>query len=183
MSIWYATHALDSLRAAERMTEAASSRNWWRFRSYEIRDGFIRPTANSRLETYDVFEGFTASGTSKGGHAKRPERRPYSGLLELDEVSRRRHSLENSEATMCDAILAYSSSYGLLGTGLERTERVVFAPRVEDPECHQISQLGRAVVQRGYQSSGGRWESLSPRVRPTSLAKNGNASGDLTRRR
>ena len=119
------------------MTKAASGRKWWRFRGYEIRDGFIRPTANSRLETYDVFEGFTAGGASKGGHAKRPERRPYSGLLELDEVSRRRVSLENPEATIRDAAVA--------GVPARRADHLVF-PRKPTHLSHSRRATARLSI-------------------------------------
>jgi hypothetical protein len=41
---------------------------------------------------------------------------------------------------------------------------VIFAPRIEDQARHGITGLGRVVVQRGYQRSGGFWEPTPPRI-------------------
>jgi hypothetical protein len=155
------------------MSAVAETQRWWKFSDYEIREGWIRPTKGAQLMAHDAFHDFTPSGPASAP-AKSPTRRPYSALLEIDALARKRSDREGYEARLTGAILDHCAAHGLLGIALDRTERVVFSPRVEDEARHGIPELGRVVVQRGYQRSGGRWELVPPRVGEGSSAPVGS---------
>ena len=50
---------------------------WWKFDSYEIRDGCIRPAANAKLEEYDPWQKFLQSRKTTNGQP------PYQQLIQI----------------------------------------------------------------------------------------------------
>ena len=61
---------------------------WWRFDTYELRDGLIRPASCSSLKAYDLWKAYTvrkAEAEKPGGRSRRVkkhQRRFKSGPLE-----------------------------------------------------------------------------------------------------
>ncbi len=51
---------------------------WWKFTSYELREGYIRPTPGAKLQSYSPWEGWRATGPLKQG--RQP---PYQLLFQL----------------------------------------------------------------------------------------------------
>ena len=107
---------------------------WWRFSSYELKDGYIRPATGAKLELYDPWKPYRESWEHDPDSATPfPEKRlqgpPYLSLLALaDEVSIApdRSSLDKKGA---DRLLKWCSEFGLLGILPQRVHRVALAPR------------------------------------------------------
>ncbi len=110
---------------------------WWRFDRYEIRDGYIRPAPDARLERFDPWSEYREA---RAGHGA--ERRPYTDLLELVR------DLVIGSAPDGDQILPldpqgeerlsrWCATYGLLGILPHRAHMVTLPPRWEPLEGRQ----------------------------------------------
>ncbi len=111
---------------------------WWRFDRYEISEGYIRPTADARLESYDPWSLYRTSFGQRGGRA------PYESLARLSRQlgdarqtpTRAMHNdaqgrtyfvrvAEDHDQHIAD----WCSQYGLLGLLPARARIVALAPR------------------------------------------------------
>ncbi len=115
---------------------------WPRFAHYEIRDGYIRPRKNARLEHYELFAG--------PGRAKSASR-PYEALAEI--VRQGRYTVSTGAATPETeaAVLSWCQRYGLLGVLLQRVETVVMPVRVATGDEASASQTWLHRTPRGWQ--------------------------------
>jgi hypothetical protein len=116
---------------------------WWRFNSYEIRDGYVRPRAGARLESYDP-----ADDAEVGvGHG------PYQSLVKLydDLVDGSQMSEDHDDISKegAEAVVEWCSQHGLLGVLPHRVYSVVLAPRWAKNE----SRRGWVATQREYDRS------------------------------
>ena len=108
--------------------------SWWRFSSYELKDGYIRPAPGAKLELYDPWKPYRDSWEHDPDSATPfPEKRlqgpPYLSLLALaDEVTIApdRSGLDKKSA---DRLLKWCSEFGLLGILPQRVQMVALAPR------------------------------------------------------
>ena len=91
---------------------------WWRFNRYEIRDGFIVPSPNARLEKYEPWKSY---GPVQG---KGSVVRPYGSLIELAKHFEGRlvRDLTTEEESL---ILSWCNANGLLGLLLNQVEEVL----------------------------------------------------------
>ena len=91
---------------------------WWRFDRYRVKDGYLRPVAGARIETYRPWAQYT--GTKIRGDEWRP---PYADFVNLrEDLALPRQDAEKQIATWC-------ARYGLLGLGLHQFRTVTLAPR------------------------------------------------------
>ena len=108
---------------------------WWRFNRYEIRDGFIVPSSNARLEKYKPWESY-APVQGKGSVV-----RPYGSLIELAKHFEGRvvRNLTTEEESL---ILNWCNANGLLGLLLHQAE-VVLQPSEEPGFWHHYYKTPR----------------------------------------
>ena len=101
---------------------------WWRYDKYEVRDGYIRPAQDARLEVYDPWAD--NQGTNSHTQHRAP---PYQPLLELAEGIKFRPGLSNELFTPSsdteEQLLSWCSKFGLLGVLPHRVHSVILAPR------------------------------------------------------
>ena len=108
--------------------------SWWRFSSYELKDGYIRPAPGAKLALYDPWQPYRDSWENNpDSDIPFPEKRlqgpPYLSLLALaDEltIAPDRSGLDKKSA---DRLLKWCSEFGLLGILPQRVHRVALAPR------------------------------------------------------
>src|ERR1051326_5043081 len=60
---------------------------WWRFDTYEVRDGYVRPSPGVRFQAYDPWAPYWDGRSGRGGGAGMT---PYASLLELAWTARLR---------------------------------------------------------------------------------------------
>lgn len=141
---------------------------WWRFSTYTVADGYIRPAKGAELEKhYDPWEEYRAAqeGYRPGDHGKRSMQTPYKTLIDLiDEHARRKghpasydhQQLTRPSAAFQDAIAAWCGKHGLLGLALHRTRIVRLAARWEPSNPHskepgrQLLPTAREYVRRSH---------------------------------
>ncbi len=87
---------------------------WWRFDRYELRDRYIGPAGDARLERYDPWEAYRIA---RAGREEKPA--PYETLLALLQDIPRVVSGRSEQR-----ILDWCARHGLLGILLQRTEMV-----------------------------------------------------------
>ena len=107
-----------------------SEADWWRFRAYEVRDGYILPAPGADLQKYSPRDYYRGAENSK---------HPQPPYLQLFEVLRRLglgtarygESLPKFfplDAAGQQALLSWCSMYGLLGILLHQVHVVHLAP-------------------------------------------------------
>jgi len=109
----------------------------WRFSAYELRDGYIRPTPEAQLETYDPWAVYAASLTKKPAVEA-----PYTSLLALLDKVLEGATLSPSapdplyrlSAAAEAAITSWCRQFGLLGVLLQRVQAITLWPRWEPVE-------------------------------------------------
>jgi len=129
--------------------------DWWRFSSYEIRDGCIRPSEGAKLEWYDPWPAFQGTRKQTIGQAPQGAQPSYQSLSKLV------HQLEylpgHKRYPDCltkksqDAILEWCQQYGLLGVLLSRWEAINLSPHCSERGMWFQSRYFRTfgqVVQR-----------------------------------
>ena len=92
---------------------------WFRFDQYEIKNGYIRPTADARLIEYEPWRAFR---TPQG---KESIKQPYQSLLQIAPLFEFDFSDKGSarlKAPGEERLLEWCSQYGLLGILLHRVE-------------------------------------------------------------
>lgn len=121
-----------------------SGGRWWRHTEYVLRDGYLRPTANSRLEVYDAWARYR---TTRKERAQTADGRdddwipPYAELVNLHKDLDPR------------LILEFSRKYGLLGSLLHQTQAVTLAPRwvaLEDGQLRVPGQRQMIRINTGW---------------------------------
>ena len=104
---------------------------WWRFTEYELRGGYIRPTSQAKLKSYDPWKEFY--GTRSTG--KQPVF-PYETLIELLKKVRPVFGKDGSLSVAPEDetfLLQWCCQHGLLGILPQQTLMVNLAPTWEYP--------------------------------------------------
>lgn len=135
----------------KRDRKAASEGVWWRSTQYEISQGWIRPTAKSKLERYNPWREFWESRNHTVGQAPFADQPPYQSLMKLV------HGLEYKDGPRrypacltpqsLDSITNWCRDHGPLGVLLSRWEAITLAATPGDSE---------EIVQRRYVRGPGR---------------------------
>src|SRR4051812_22225157 len=76
-------HKMDSAQTHKRRRPGATEGEWWRFSSYEIRQGCIRPAERAKLEWYDPWPDFQHTRTQTIGQAPAAIQPAYQSLIKL----------------------------------------------------------------------------------------------------
>jgi len=103
---------------------------WFRFDSYEIKGGYIRPALNAKLVTYEPWQEFQAPT------GKRAIKQPYESLLQLaQEIHLTYPSIRSIHLKPGgeEKVLAWCARFGLLGTFLNRVEKIILSPLQKVP--------------------------------------------------
>lgn len=134
--------------ASKKMPDSLKE-TWVRFSSYEVRNGFIRPSADATLVSYDPWEEYDAwKNGSAAGHQP-----PYQSLFAL--VNRVRSNVARDQRAIAD----WCSQFGLLGILPLSAESVSLAPYwIEPPLPHDDPVPFDAEYLR-YDLRGGQWHS------------------------
>lgn len=118
---------------------------WWKFDEYEIRDGCLCPTPDASLSDYHPWEAYEEL------LAKDSSERPYKTLIDLaDRITKDPRNPCWPTGDLCPentaALSAWAAESGLLGLLLQRSLRVVRAPRwVSDATTRKVLGLGGQV--------------------------------------
>jgi hypothetical protein len=124
--------------------------DWWRFSSYEIRDGCIRPAAGAQLDWYDPWPEFQGTRTQTVGQAPGAAQPAYQSLMKLVHQleyrpGRKRYPDCLTERSQ-NSILEWCQQHGLLGVLLSRWDAISLAP--------QRDSKGRWVQHRYFRGFG-----------------------------
>lgn len=167
-------------------------RKWWRFDRYEISNGFIRPAAGARLESYEPWEQYRQSKQTTHEHGKRKAAAPYRSLIDICnniKVVPRAHghsapsqslpvstprglegSLYGLAAESESIITTWCAENGLLGILTHHACMVALATRwrpLSSEKAEQINRLARD--QSRLEAALGRSPTLSPPLRAGQL--------------
>ena len=113
----------------------ATEGDWWRFSSYEIRDGCICPAAGAQLIWYDPWPEFQGTRTQTVGQAPGAAQPTYQSLMKL--VHQLEYRPGHTRYPDCLAepsqalILNWCRQHGLLGVLLSCWEAITLAPHQE----------------------------------------------------
>ena len=104
--------------------------HWWRFDSYEMKDGYLRPRQGARLHAYDPWELFRDSRKARGADP------PYQVLLNLVQglsLEPRPGPGQLLELAPGDEeqIVGWCQQFGLLGLLPHQTMLASLTPRLE----------------------------------------------------
>ena len=146
--------------------------SWWKFNSYEIGNGYIRPAEGAKLEEYDPWVDFEESKSTTAVKA------PYLRLLELGcelplddfplrlgsavftlSPGDRRNDVELSNQQKRH-VLDWCSKYGLLGIAPHQFHSITVAPR------WGTTGYGVSVLTRTFDRIGGSWRLSEERRAP-----------------
>lgn len=136
-------------------TPASMHGVWWRFRRYEIVDGFIVAGANAALDVYDPWREY-----ARGGSADRELRTPYMDLLD----TRNAMAATADKDEQNSLILAACRKYGLLGLLPHRTTAVYL--RDDSSGCREFHRGPDGWVELERTSVGATGVLMSPIGRP-----------------
>jgi hypothetical protein len=104
---------------------------WWRFSSYEIERGCIRPTAGAKLEWYDPWRGFGETRKLTIGQSPGASQPNYQSLLKLVRALEYRSGARRYPDCLAESsqtrILEWCSEHGLLGVLLTRWQSIRLA--------------------------------------------------------
>ena len=119
---------------------------WWRFDSYEVREGFIRPAKNATPERYDPWAAFRNARSEPDTHS------PYVSLINLHQDLEFRPRpgpgpLTELTPASVERLVSWCNENGLLGILHHRVSNVVLAPRWVE---HEVSKSDLVVRQREY---------------------------------
>jgi len=124
---------------------------WWRFSSYELQGGYIRPAKDAKLEEYDPWEAYRESWVYDPEsdipfHQKREKNPPYQSLLALlDKIALQPDG--NLTAESAKRLLGWCEQNGLLGILPQRVQIVTTAARWY-PEYAWDAALGNQPEQQ-----------------------------------
>lgn len=126
-------HILDTAQTKFKPRPGATKCDWWRFSSYEIRDGCICPAEGAKLKWYDPWPTFQRTRGQTVGQAPDGVQPAYRGLLKLVDhleyfpgQTRYPDCLTQKSQTL---ILEWCQQNGLLGVLLSRWEAIRVAPQ------------------------------------------------------
>ncbi len=127
-----------------------ADQEWWRFDRYEIRDGYIRPSAKAELESYRPWERYRAAADDPRGQCVRPYQElfqlvsDYQAQFDLrpgqpalqggDQIAANLNARPDPlqlEPEMEAKVTAWCARHGLLGLLPHRTQSIELAPRWE----------------------------------------------------
>jgi len=127
---------MDNAQTGNKPRPGATHGEWWRFSSYEIRDGCIRPAKGAKLEWYDPWSDFQYTREQTVGQAPASVQPGYQSLLDLvhkleylpGQSSNPNFLTPESQAM----ILEWCQRHGLLGVLHSRWEAIRLAPQHDD---------------------------------------------------
>ncbi|HUS98511.1 MAG TPA: hypothetical protein VMX97_17430, partial [Hyphomicrobiaceae bacterium] len=119
---------------------------WWRFGSYKVQDGLIRPAKDAALERYDPWAAFRTARSEPDTQS------PYVSLINLHQDLEFRPRpgpgpLTELTPASAEKLISWCNEYGLLGILHHRVSNVVLAPRWVE---HEVGQSALVVRQREY---------------------------------
>ena len=132
---------------------------WWKFTRYELKDGYIRPAPDATLSAYDPW-----SEPPPGADTA------YASLANL--VPRGWDAGDNGTVSpdTAAAVLAWCQQYGLLGVLLQRVEKIVLQPEIEEWRAILPERSGteeeteRYQIQEQFQRIPQKWQLLRDRI-------------------
>ncbi len=98
------------------------ARKWWRFKSYELVDGFIRPREGAKLETFDPWQEMSDNG--------KPPYLTLTRLVESLSISSDGTEIKIAKSSEKE-LLDWCCRFGLLGLLPQQVLMFVLAPRWE----------------------------------------------------
>jgi len=117
---------------------------WWKFSEYELIDGYIQPTRDAVMISYDPWEDFIVESSSNRGS------RPYLSFLQVaGEIARQIHC---GEEVKPEPLVRWVQKFGLIGLFWHDTVYL------QEPFTIQREDAFEDVVARSWSRVGGRWQ-------------------------
>ena len=142
---------IDTGQTHSRSRVKTTEGEWWRFDSYEIRDGCIRPTEGAKLEWYDPWPAFDGTRKLKVGQTPQAVQPGYQSLMKLvhglEYLPGHKHYPDCLTKKSQELILEWCQQHGLLGVLLSRWESISVAPQRRDTDHWFQRRYSRAFGQ------------------------------------
>jgi len=152
-------HKMDNAQTQQDRRPGATSSDWWRFSSYEIRDECIVAAEGAKLEWYDPWIEF-GTGTATVGQAPGAVQPAYQSLMKLAQQLGLSQEKPLNPASLSQTsralILEWCQRHGLLGVLLSRWESISLAPQqvgeglwIHQKYSHAFGQVVQVQTTRG----------------------------------